>query len=358
VRATRADGSKVRDRRVVEGTQTAAQGWAERRLAVLVGELRAPALMAKVLTVAEWAPTFARHYQGSKPSAADSAKGIVATHIVQHIGSVRLDLVNQSIVDGLEQTWRKGGYPELKRKRTIKGTSAAKTINNRKMVLISMLKYAVECSSESGLIALPCKVKLAKVDGQKAPRFYEVEEYARIVDAASKMKDKRALAIVLMGGDAGLRVSEMLALKRADIRGGKITIRTSVYERTTKDRVEGTPKGGLEKTIPMTARLAEALVDVPTKGDYVLHHADASPLTWRAITWIVRKVERAAGLTETGNVHVLRHTYCSHLAMANVPARQIMELARHVDLATSLKYMHLAKDGAGLAVSALEKLRG
>jgi integrase len=358
VQARRADGSKVRDRRVIEGTQTAAKAWGERRQAVLLGEIHAPVeapRTGKVLTMAEWAPTFHRHYQGRKPSAADSAKGIVETHIVQHIGSVRLDHVNQSVADKLEATWRAGGYPELKRDRVIKGTSSTKTINNRKTVLISILKYALECSSETGLTSMPCRVRLAKVDGQRAPKFYEVVEYARIVEAASK--DKQALAVVLMGGDAGMRVSEMLSLKRADIRGGKITIRTSVYERTSGNRIEGDTKGGKEKTLPMTKRLVAALEAVSSKGDYVLHYGDGSPLTWRAVTWIIRKIERAAGLPVTGHVHIYRHTYCSHLAMANVPARQIMELARHTDLATSLKYMHLAKDGASNAVHALEELR-
>jgi len=40
-------------------------------------------------------------------------------------------------------------------------------------------------------------------------------------------------------------------------------------------------------------------------------------------------------------VHILRHTFCSHLAMRGAPARAIQELAGHEDLGTTQRYMHL-----------------
>jgi site-specific recombinase XerD len=46
---------------------------------------------------------------------------------------------------------------------------------------------------------------------------------------------------------------------------------------------------------------------------------------------------------------MLRHTFCSHLAAAGVPAKAIQELAGHADLKTTLRYMHLSpgdRDGA------------
>jgi site-specific recombinase XerD len=39
-------------------------------------------------------------------------------------------------------------------------------------------------------------------------------------------------------------------------------------------------------------------------------------------------------------VHILRHTFCSHLAMRGTPARAIQELAGRQDLSTTQRYMH------------------
>jgi len=58
-----------------------------------------------------------------------------------------------------------------------------------------------------------------------------------------------------------------------------------------------------------------------------------------------------------GATHILKHTFLSHLAMAGVPARTAQEMGRHADLATTMRYMHLAKDAKEDAAKALAKLR-
>lgn len=359
VHARRADGSKVRDRKIIEGPRSTAQAWGDKRQAVLLGEIRAPEPKAgpsKAVTVKEWATKMPRYFQGGKQSATDSALGIIATHIVQHIGELRLDEVTPDVRDSLEEKWRAGGYPELKRDRIIKPTKAKKTINNRRQALLSLLLYAVECKSESGLRAMPCTIELLKVDNQKAPKFYEPDVYAKMVKAAGKMADPRALVLTLLGGECGLRVGEMMALKWSDVRWRerRLIVGESVYERTVDERFVDDVKGGKEKPIPMSPALVKALrrLEREQNGALVLHR-DGRPMSWRAMAWLVMKVERASGLPMKGHVHVFRHTFCSHLAAAGVPASTIQELARHQNEATTKRYTHLMKDAREDAVKAL-----
>jgi site-specific recombinase XerD len=50
----------------------------------------------------------------------------------------------------------------------------------------------------------------------------------------------------------------------------------------------------------------------------------------------MRRVARRANVKP--GVHILRHTFCSHLAMRGAPARAIQELAGHQDLETTQRY--------------------
>jgi site-specific recombinase XerD len=52
-------------------------------------------------------------------------------------------------------------------------------------------------------------------------------------------------------------------------------------------------------------------------------------------------------------VHILRHTFCSHLAMRGAPVRAIHELAGHQDLKTTQRYMHLSPTTLDAAIRLL-----
>ena len=66
-------------------------------------------------------------------------------------------------------------------------------------------------------------------------------------------------------------------------------------------------------------------------------------------------VARAAHARVYTGVHVLRHTFCSHLAMQGAPARAIQELAGHKDLKTTQRYMHLSPAADDDAIRLLDE---
>jgi len=87
----------------------------------------------------------------------------------------------------------------------------------------------------------------------------------------------------------------------------------------------------------MTARLADALrKQRHLRGERVLWRADGHPKVTQVLLnkWMSR-IQRLAGLMVTGGIHILRHTFCSRLAMAGAPAKAIQELAGHQNLSTT-----------------------
>jgi len=67
----------------------------------------------------------------------------------------------------------------------------------------------------------------------------------------------------------------------------------------------------------------------------------------------MKRAARRANLTHEG-VHILRHTFCSHLAMRGAPAKAIQELLGHQDLSMTQRYMHLSPAALDAAIRLLD----
>jgi site-specific recombinase XerD len=67
---------------------------------------------------------------------------------------------------------------------------------------------------------------------------------------------------------------------------------------------------------------------------------------------MMRRVANRANVKP--GLHILRHTFCSHLAMRGAPARAIQELAGHQHLGTTQRYMHLTPAALDAAIRLLE----
>jgi integrase len=205
---------------------------------------------------------------------------------------------------------------------------------------------------------MPCRIPMRAVDREaRKVSFYEVDIYGRLVDAGMRLGPPFH-CFVLLAGDGGLRRNEVIALNLNDVDfvRGEITVRRSVFVRR-KCVEETTPKGAKAKTVPTTRLLAALKACRHLRGARVLYTDDGRELTPKVAKLWMMRVERAAGLTETGRVHVLRHTFCTHMAQAGVPARTIQTLARHSALATTELYLHTSPEVVQLGVDMLAKSR-
>jgi integrase len=61
---------------------------------------------------------------------------------------------------------------------------------------------------------IPCSIKLPKAPKSEAS-FHDFDEFEHLVDVARS--EVLALLVVLLGGEAGLRCGEMMALEWTDI---------------------------------------------------------------------------------------------------------------------------------------------
>jgi integrase len=273
-----------------------------------------------------------------KPSTVAQKNAVLDFYVKPRLGDRRLDDIRDSDIAKL-----KAELKELN----------PKTVNNVLVTLSTMLKAA----KEWGVIAaLPCTIKLLKTTISSVA-FYEQPDYERLVQAARAL-DPRIELLVLLGGDAGLRRGEILGLDQSDCdtKRGIINVRQSEW----KGKVT-LPKGGRERQVNMTDRLKAALVaNRHLRGPRVLWRDDEyENVTGVLLAKWMRRAQRRAGLDVTGGLHILRHTFCSRLAMAGAPALAIKELAGHTSLTTTQRYMHLAPSARSAAIELLnEEVRG
>jgi integrase/recombinase XerD len=78
----------------------------------------------------------------------------------------------------------------------------------------------------------------------------------------------------------------------------------------------------------------------------------------REIGRIVERYATAAGLPEDRRTpHVLRHTFCTHLAAAGASVEEIRELAGHADIRTTTIYTAVDGDRLAQAVASADRRR-
>lgn len=158
--------------------------------------------------------------------------------------------------------------------------------------------------------------------------------------------------VVLLGGDAGLRAGEMRALRWSDIDfdRGQIRVERNDWRGEISSR-----KGDRTRYVPMTDRLCHALkAHRHLCSPLVLTQPQGDQLTTGLLVGALFRVAKCADLRCSGP-HMLRHSFCSHLAMRGAPARGIQELAGHRDLVTTQRYMHLSPNVALDAIRLLER---
>jgi integrase len=269
-----------------------------------------------------------------KPSGIATKEAILRVHLKPLLGSKRLDAVTTE---------------QVQRVKKHLATRKPKTVNNVLTVLNMLLKKAVEWEI---IDRMPCTIRLLPVPKSSA-RFHDFADYERLVTASRELGELSEV-IVLLGGEGGLRCGEIAALEWRDIDLGK---RQLCVQRSDWKGHVTTTKGGRLRHVPMTTRLADALRRVRhLKGSRVLCDSDGSAFTPKMVSDHVRRAARRAGLVHKG-VHVLRHTFCSHLAMRGAPARAIQELAGHQELGTTQRYMHLSPAALDAAIRLRDRPR-
>jgi site-specific recombinase XerD len=166
---------------------------------------------------------------------------------------------------------------------------------------------------------------------RKLPVVLSPEEVARLLDAAPGLKYKAALSVAY---GAGLRASEVVSLKIADIDSDRMIIRVE----------QG--KGRKDRYVMLSPQLLHLLraywAASRPQGWLFPGQNPVNPLTTRQLNRACHGAAEAAGIDKRVSLHTLRHSFATHLLEQKVDVRVIQLLLGHKKLETTALYAQVA----------------
>jgi len=187
---------------------------------------------------------------------------------------------------------------------------------------------------------------------RKLPVVLSCEEVARLIEAAGTPKYQAALSVAY---GAGLRASEIVALKVGDIDSTRMTLRIE-QGKGRKDRYAMLSPLLLERlrTWWRTGRAQGKLLD----GGWLFPGQNpVNPMSTRQLNRICHLAADAAAIDKRVSPHTLRHSYATHLLEQKVDIRVIQVLLGHKRLETTALYTQVATEVLREVASPLESLR-
>lgn len=202
--------------------------------------------------------------------------------------------------------------------------------------------YQVTLGRDERFAKLPC----ARVP-KRLPTVLSTDELRRLFDVAGRDVKHQALLMTLYG--SGLRVSEVAALRPADIDSARMLIHVR----------QG--KGAKDRMTKLSPRLLEVLREYwraarPRVWLFPQATDPQRPMNTSSIERMVQRLAKRAGISKPATPHTLRHSYATHLLDAGTDLRTIQVLLGHRNLKTTAIYLHVSQAKIAAAASPLDLL--
>jgi len=183
------------------------------------------------------------------------------------------------------------------------------------------------------------------LEPQKLPVVLSADEIVRFLEAIPGLRNRAALTTAY---GAGLRVGEVARLQVSAIDSRRMLIRVE----------HG--KGGKDRYVMLSAQLLQILRAywrLARPGLWLFPGREAGePVSVAALQDACRTATRQAELRKPVTVHVLRHSFATHLLESGTDIRIIQVLLGHAHLSTTARYAQVATNLIAGTTSPLDRL--
>jgi tyrosine recombinase XerC len=178
---------------------------------------------------------------------------------------------------------------------------------------------------------------------RRLPRTLDEGSVSRLMDQPDRTSTRgvRDVALLEVLYGAGIRLSELIGLRVADIDFGNGTIKV-------------TGKGSKQRIIPFGAKARAALraylavrPALASKGPGAANaflSSRGNPMSPKEVNRLMNRYIGMVSEIEKRSPHVLRHTFATHLLNRGADLRAVKELLGHESLSTTQLYTHVSVD--------------
>jgi site-specific recombinase XerD len=195
-----------------------------------------------------------------------------------------------------------------------------------------------------GHAEIPERIPYAR-EPRKLPVVLSADEVLRFLEAVPSLKTRAALTTAYA---AGLRASEAVGIRLADIDAGRMVIRVE----------HG--KGGKDRYVMLSVQLLGILrtywrLARPTHWLFP-GRDESKPIDVQVLHAACRSACAAAGLAKRVTVHTLRHSFATHLLESGTDIRIIQVLLGHSNLSSTARYTQVSNGLIRRTESPLDRL--
>lgn len=178
------------------------------------------------------------------------------------------------------------------------------------------------------------------------PKVLSKEEMIRLLKAIENIKHKTML---MLGYGCGLRVSEITGLETKDVDEDRRLL-LICRAKGKKDRI-------VSLSPVMLVMLREYLVKYKPEKYLFEGQYKGTAYSSRSLQAIIETAKNKAGISKTGSMHMLRHSFATHLLEKGTDVVFIQKILGHNDLKTTLRYLHVTNKDLVNILSPLEDIR-
>jgi integrase/recombinase XerD len=138
---------------------------------------------------------------------------------------------------------------------------------------------------------------------------------------------------------SGLRVSELIQLKKIDLNAHKATLR--IFGKGQKTRIVPIGEYAIAQIDAYLTR--RALLDPKEKSPFLFINRYGKPLSRQFFFKRIKAYAKQVGIQTSVSPHTLRHSFATHLLEQGASLRAVQEMLGHTHLSTTQIYTHVSE---------------